>query len=185
MTFCLAFNVTLSPTSVSTVLVKTCVSISSETATPPAEIPDEILFNSVFDLANIRTSCASEAVDKSSLTVVLDPILARVVELATVVATTPATPTAPNPKPTGAKFTSSFVSAAIERPRLVSLSKLASTTVKLSVCSLPSWSRVAFEVIEVVVLSILPLATAIPLPWAFAVISASSPMVASVSDLKI
>ena len=48
--------------------------------------------------------------------VVLLPILALVVEFATVVATTPATPTAPKPRPTGAKFTSSFVTAVIDRP---------------------------------------------------------------------
>jgi len=70
--------------------------------------------------------------------VVLLPICALVVELATVVATTPATPTAPKPSPTGAKFTSSFVKAAIDRPLMVSLSKLALTTVKLSSVSSPS-----------------------------------------------
>ena len=170
---------------VSTRLVKTCVSISSDTATPPAEIPDDILFNVVFDFASMRTSCASSAPVKSSLIVVFEPTFALVVEFATVVATTPATPTAPKPRPIGAKFTSSFVAAVIERPLTVSLSKLVFTTVKLSVCSLPSWSLVVLETMDVELLSTSPFAACRPAPVASAVMVELLSMAASVSDLNI
>jgi len=127
-------------------------------------MPLEILFSKVLDAASKRTSWSLAPSSLSWLITVPAPTKASVVEDEVVTATVPATPTAPKPRPTGAKFISSLVTAAIERPLAFCVSKLKATCVKLSSLELLSWSRVDFVTMLDELLSTVPVAASRPEP---------------------